>query len=163
MHLLQLLFKGSQFTLEFHNSVRNMQEEKEEVGQSSQRVSTYKWMQRSDRKVGQVISNHTTQNQANYLIYMSTVSSHVRNEIWINLNILKRDLQKLIHLPIEWKWPTTFTSYILHCGHYSKCFTYINSYIFHNVERWCYWSTAYRRKMRSKGFLRKLGSGRAHL
>lgn len=33
MHLFQLLFKGSQFTWEFHNSVRIMQEEKEEVGQ----------------------------------------------------------------------------------------------------------------------------------
>lgn len=33
-------------------------------------------------------SNLTTQNQANYLIYMNFVISHVRNEISINLNIL---------------------------------------------------------------------------
>lgn len=126
------------------------------------------WQKRWDRMRSirvsfMMISNHTTQNQANYLIYMNTVISHVRNEIWINLNILKRDLQKRIHLPIEWKWPMTFTSYILHCGHYSKCFNYINSYILHNVERWFYLSTAHRRKMRSKGFLRKLGGSRAHL
>lgn len=33
MHLFQLLFKASQFTLEFHNPVKIMQEGKEEVGQ----------------------------------------------------------------------------------------------------------------------------------
>lgn len=49
---------------------------------------TEKMGQNEKYKSLMMISNHTTQNQANYLIYMNIVISHVRNEISINLNIL---------------------------------------------------------------------------